>query len=137
MSISVDMLRGLASNKTVVLTDGGASVGNAGRLHSIAGFFGTKAAKAVNRETLDAIRNAVCTDPRYFGVREKAAELLSAVGDGKNVNSSRIKSIIDHLDSLTTPSRRRDFCWSAFQFTSPTGSFRRDGVITWETSCRI
>ena len=107
MSISVDMLRGLASNKTVVLTDGGASVGNAGRLHSIAGFFGTKAAKAVNRETLDAIKKAVCTDSRYFGVREKAAELLSAVGDGKNVNSSRIKSIIDHLDSLTTPESQK------------------------------
>ena len=107
MPISVDTLRGLASSQTVVFDGASQTLNKASAKHSFASFFGTRAAKAVNRETMAAIKNAVLSDPRYFGVRERAAQMLSALDNGGKVDSSKIKSVVKHLDSISTPEMQK------------------------------
>ncbi|MBR6587289.1 MAG: hypothetical protein IKK82_07680, partial [Kiritimatiellae bacterium] len=92
MPISVDTLRGLAAKQTLVFDSASQTLSKASAKHSFASFFGTKTAKAVNRETMGAIKKAMLSDPRYFAVREKAAQMLSTIDKGGKVDSSKIKS---------------------------------------------
>ena len=71
MPISVDTIRGLTS-KYVVFDSQREALDKASVGHHIANFFGSKAAKSVNRETMNAIKNAVLSESRYFGIRERA-----------------------------------------------------------------
>ena len=102
MNISVDTLRSLSGNNNIVFNAQTKSLAKAGAGHSIASFFGSKSAQAVNRQTLDEIKKAIICNDRYFGVREKASQLLSQIDPTKAIKASTIKSIVDQLDSLST-----------------------------------
>ena len=102
MNISVDTLRSLSGNNNIVFDAQTKSLTKAGAGHSIASFFGSKSAQAVNRQTLDEIKKAIICNDRYFGVRDKASQLLSQIDSAKSIKASTIKSIVDQLDSLST-----------------------------------
>ena len=62
MPISVDTIRGLTS-KYVVFDSQREALDKAGVGHHIANFFGSKAAKSVNRETMNAIKTRCSPNP--------------------------------------------------------------------------
>lgn len=106
MPISVDTIRGLTS-KYVVFDSQREALDKAGVGHHIANFFGSKAAKSVNRETMNAIKNAVLSESRYFGIRERAAQMLSGLDNGSCVDLKKIKSVISQLDAISTPAMQK------------------------------
>ena len=102
MNITVDALRGLSGNHGIVYNAETQTIAKSSVGHFLAGLFGIKSAQAVNRQTLEEIKKAVLFDDRYFGVREKASQLLSQIDPTKAIKASTIKSIVDQLDSLST-----------------------------------
>lgn len=102
MNITVDTLRGLSGNHGIVYNAETQTIAKSSVGHFLAGLFGMKSAQAVNRQTLEEIKKAVLFDDRYFGVREKASQLLSQIDPTKAIKASTIKSIVDQLDSLST-----------------------------------
>ena len=102
MNITVDTLRGLSGNHGIVYNAETQTIAKSSVGHFLAGLFGLKSAQAVNRQTLEEIKKAVLFDDRYFGVREKASQLLSQIDPTKAIKAKTIKSIVDQLDSLST-----------------------------------
>ena len=94
MNISLDTLRGLADRQNIVFNSDRQNVERASARQSIGSLFGTKNAKALNHKTFDEIKNAVLSDPRYFGVREKANELLSKINADKAIKSRDISTML-------------------------------------------
>ena len=107
MNISLDTLRGLANRQNIVFNSDRQNIERASARQSIGSLFGTKNAKALNHKTFDEIKNAVLSDPRYFGVREKANELLSKINADKAINSRDIKNIVKQLDDITSVKQQR------------------------------
>ena len=93
MSITVDALRGLSGNHGIVYNAETQTIAKSSVGHSVASLFGIKSAQAVNRQTFEEIKKAVLFDDRYFGVREKASQLLSQIDATKAIKASTIKSI--------------------------------------------
>jgi hypothetical protein len=71
--------------------------------HSIGVHFGTAASKARNQATLQAIKQAIVSDPRYTNVRAQARDMLDEIRTDMNINSSQIQSILKKLDALSSP----------------------------------
>lgn len=107
MSITVDSLRNLSSFQKVVVDVNRKSLERADRNHRIASFFGDANAKAVNRQTYEAIKKAVLSDTRYFGVQERARELLSRIDPEKAIRAGTIKRMVRQLDRLSTPQHQQ------------------------------
>ena len=102
MSITVDALRGLSGNHGIVYNAETQTIAKSSVGHFLGSLVGIKSAQAVNRQTFEEIKKAVLFDDRYFGVREKASQLLSQIDATKAIKASTIKSIVDQLDSLST-----------------------------------
>lgn len=107
MNISLDTLRGLADRQNIVFNSDRQNVERASARQSIGSLFGTKNAKALNHKTFDEIKTAVLSDPRYFGVREKANELLSTINADKAIKSRDIKNIVKQLDDITSVKQQK------------------------------
>ena len=113
MTLNVEQLRSFDSNwgNLVVQNgqNGAAQVKSGGFLHALGSFFGTTAAKTRNTETLNAIRDAIRNDPRYFAqdVRERAMALLDGIRTGSGVSVKQIKNIIRQLDEMSTPGKQK------------------------------
>lgn len=106
--MTVDMLRGLNSSRTVVFDNSNKTLREAGIGHSIASFFGTKTAKETNRETLAAIKDAVLSDARYFGVRKEAVQWFSSFNASDAIDSTKIKNLVTYLDSISEPQQQKE-----------------------------
>ena len=107
MNISLDTLRGLADRQNIVFNSDRQNIERASARQSIGSLFGTKNAKTLNHKTFDEIKNAVLSDSRYFGVREKANELLSKINADKAIKSRDIKNIVKQLDDITSVKQQR------------------------------
>ena len=72
MNVTVDSLRNLAANQSIMFNTKSESIEKAKAYHSIGVHFGTAASKARNQATLQAIKQAIVSDPRYPNVRAQA-----------------------------------------------------------------
>lgn len=106
MNLTVDSLRNFSGSVNLLLNTERQSVERAGKRHSIASFFGVASAQAANRQTFEAIKHAVLSDERFFGVHDKVCELLSTIDANKAIKAEAIKSIVGQLDQLSTPARQ-------------------------------
>ncbi len=82
--LSIDQLRNFAGSGAISIShnadvQGGPVIRNTGVLHSIKTFFGFKSAKATNQATLDAVRNAIRSDPQLSLGHKRADELLNSI----------------------------------------------------------
>ena len=108
MPISVDQLRNFEGEHALRLgSDGGLEDVN--RRQRFKSFFNIGHAREENRRTLDAIRTAIQNDPRYFAgaVRERAMALLAQVRTDRAIGVAQIRTIVQELDSLSTPEKQR------------------------------
>lgn len=99
MPITVESLRNLAGNQSVMLdaqADGLQRTNFSQRFRSA---FGTSGAKAANARTLEAIRQAVVSDPRYTCVRQRADALFARIDGNKLIQSNAIRSLVADLDA--------------------------------------
>ena len=103
MNVTVDSLRNLAANQSIMFNTKRESIEKAKAYHSIGVHFGTAASKARNQATLQAIKQAIVSDPRYANVRTQARDMLDEVRTDMKINSSQIQSILKKLDGLSTP----------------------------------
>ncbi len=115
MALTVDQLRSFDSNwGNLVVQQGSAGtaaqVKAGGLRHALSSLFHMDAAQARNRETYNAIRDAIMRDERFFApeVKAKAAELLKGLDDGSRIKASTIKGIINQLDEMSTPEKQRE-----------------------------
>jgi hypothetical protein len=114
MNVTVDSLRSLAANQSIVFNEKSQSLERAGLSHSIGVCFGTEASKARNQATLLAIKRAIVSDPRYAGVMNQASLMLDQVRTDLKIDSSQIQGILSKLDSLSTPEEQRKLLLERF-----------------------
>ena len=113
MALTIDQLRNYGSNWGNLVVDsdphGETRVRGGGFWHAIGSMLGLSSVKERNRNTLVAIRTAIQTDKRYFAadVKERANQLLNGIGDGANVGTRQIKSLIRQLDAMSTEEKQR------------------------------
>lgn len=99
--ISIEQLRSFVGSGAISISSSGGAQGapairNTGVLHAIKTFFGFKSAKAVNRATVEAVREAINNDPKLFVGRNRANELLNAVR-----GTITIEKVRDIITSVT------------------------------------
>ena len=100
--ISIEQLRSFVGSGAISISSSGGAQGapairNTGVLHAIKTFFGFESAKAVNRATVEAVREAINNDPKLFVGRNRANELLNAVRG--TITIEKVKEIIP-VDSV-------------------------------------
>lgn len=98
--ISIDQLRSFVGSGAISISSSGGAQGapairNTGVLHAIKTFFGFESAKAVNRATVEAVREAINNDPKLFVGRNRANELLNAVRG--TITIEKVKDIISSV----------------------------------------
>jgi len=84
--------------------EGGATIRQRGFLHAIKTFFGFESAKAENRETVEAIRQAIHNDPQLFLGHRKADELLNKVKGTITMEEvgNILTAVRTHVDGMTS-----------------------------------
>ena len=98
--ISIEQLRSFVGSGAISISSSGGAQGapairNTGVLHSIKTFLGFKSAKAVNRATVEAVREAINNDPKLFVGSNRANELLNAVRG--TITIEKVKDIISSV----------------------------------------
>ena len=114
MNVTVDSLRNLAANQSIMFNTKSESIEKAKAYHSIGVHFRTAASKARNQATLQAIKQAIVSEPRYANVREQARDMLDEIRTDMKINSSQIQSILKRLDHLSTPEEQRKLLLERF-----------------------
>ncbi len=99
MPITVDSLRNLAENQSVMLNAQTLDLERSSRSLRFRSAFRTSGAKATNALTLAAIRRAVVSDPRYNCVRQRADALFDQIDRTKLVQTNVIRSLVADLDA--------------------------------------
>ena len=105
--ISIEQLRSFVGSGEIFISSSGGAQGapairNTGVLHSIKTFLGFKSAKAVNRATVEAVREAINNDPKLFVGSNRANELLNAVRGTITIEKVRdiIRSVTATVDGM-------------------------------------
>lgn len=99
MPITVDSLRNLAENQSVMLNAQTLDLERSSRSLRFRSAFGTRGAANTNSQTLAAIRTAVVTDPRFSCVQQRASELFDRIDRTKLVQTNVIRSLVADLDA--------------------------------------
>ncbi len=108
INIDIGTLRNIdAGIKKFTLANDG-TVQRQGLWHRFQSMFKNTKAFAQNAQTLDAIRRAIQSDPRFFAqdVQDRAAQLLKSVRTDRAIGASQIKDIIVQLDAISSESKR-------------------------------
>jgi len=112
--ISIEQLRSFVGSGAISISSSGGAQGapairNTGVLHAIKTFFGFKSAKAVNRATVEAVREAINNDPKLFVGRNRANELLNAVRGTITIEKVRdiITSVTATVDGMNASALRQ------------------------------
>ncbi len=109
MALTVDTIRNFAGASGIQLDQQNGGLQTASKLQRFKSFFGFGDARQRNAETLTAIHHAIINDPRFFAkdVQAEAVRLLGQVRTDRAIGAAEIKSIIDHLDKMSTDPLRR------------------------------
>lgn len=99
MPITVDALRNLAENQSVMLNAQTQGLERSSLSLRFRSAFGTRGAANANSQTLAAIRQAVVTDPRFSCVQQRASELFDRLNASKLVQTNAIRGILADLDA--------------------------------------
>ena len=99
MPITVDSLRNLAENQSVMLNAQTQGLERSSLSLRFRSAFGTRGAANTNSQTLAAIRQAVVTDPRFSCVQQRASELFDRLNASKLVQTNAIRGILADLDA--------------------------------------
>lgn len=99
MPITVDALRNLAENQSVMLNAQTQGLERSSLSLRFRSAFGTRGAANTNSQTLAAIRQAVVTDPRFSCVQQRASELFDRLNASKLVQTNAIRGILADLDA--------------------------------------
>ena len=99
MPITVDALRNLAENQSVMLNAQTQGLERSSLSLRFRSAFGTRGAANTNSQTLAAIRQAVVTDPRFSCVQQRASELFDRLNASKLVQANAIRGILADLDA--------------------------------------
>lgn len=99
MPITVDSLRSLAANQSVMLNAETQTLERSSLSLRFRSAFGTRGAANTNSQTLAAIRTAVVTDPRFSCVQQRADALFDRIDRTKLVQANAIRGILADLDA--------------------------------------
>ncbi|MBR4170127.1 MAG: hypothetical protein IKR48_00585 [Kiritimatiellae bacterium] len=111
MALTVTGIRNYIQNSTGderILVDQQGGIATVNKMQRFKSFFNIGIARQQNGLTIDAIHRAIANDPQYFApeVQAKAAELLSQIRTDRAIGVAQIRSIIDTLDTMTTPGKQ-------------------------------
>ncbi|MBR6021359.1 MAG: hypothetical protein IK066_02955, partial [Kiritimatiellae bacterium] len=110
MALSINDIRQLAGNDSLLYDAQGGNLKSAGRWQNFKSIVGFGGARAQNAQTLAAIHHAILNDPQFFAkeVQDRAVELLSQVRTDRAIGAKQIRDIVTQLDALSAPSQRLD-----------------------------
>ncbi len=105
MSISLTTINSYAGTGGILLNAQQTGLESAGFFHRLKSFFNFGDARAKNRATLDAIRTAVLSDPRFApaDLQAQARHLLDGVRTDRAIDISQIKGLVKALKKLADP----------------------------------
>ena len=108
MALDIQSLRTISTDISRFTVSDSGDIQKKGFWHSVKSFFGNRAARDENAQTLAAIRQAIQAEQNYFAdsVKQRALALLDTVRTDRAINAAQIRSIISEPASSTFPNSR-------------------------------
>ena len=107
MALNIDQLRQYTGSGSLSISSpanqGAAQITKTGFFHALGSRLGIKSSVDQNVQTLNALRDAIQADPRYFAanVQQRATDLLNGVRTDRAIGVAQVKSIIKELDRMS------------------------------------
>ena len=106
--ITLDTINRFAATGKLLVNEQRTDLESVGILHRLKSFFGFEDALDQNRATLTAIKVAIFSDSRFAqktDLKAYAERLLDGVRTDRAIDASRIRDIVQHLESLASGSK--------------------------------